>query len=392
MNRFSLLLFGCISSLFFFSFCNSTDDDPPLILSDKAIVLTNGILFNGVSLLPASNGMVAIEDGKIIYAGPRKSFSSSAKVYDVQGGSILPGVINSHVHNAYSITRLTTWAYNGVTTVRDEGILSTRPLEELIELRNNAAENPNLARLVSAGYIMTVPNGYGQMYVATVEEARDKVLEQLNKGVDLIKISQEDGYAGKSGLPKLSNEQMSAIINAAHGRGKLVSGHATQALYWDVLANAAVDDIAHICWDAVSSSTISKMIKKNIYLVPTFTVFRNYNSNMPACIDNLRMVVQNGGKIALGNDFGGGPGNFEDGIPMYEIECMSSAGMMPMQIITAATLNGAHVCGLEDKLGSLEEGKIADVIVLKDNPLKDLNAFKTLKMVIHSGVIIRNEL
>jgi imidazolonepropionase-like amidohydrolase len=132
------------------------------------------------------------------------------------------------------------------------------------------------------------------------------------------------------------------------------------------------------------------MVAKGIYLVPTFTVFRNYNAPIQTCVENLRRFVELGGQVALGNDYGGGPGQFELGIPMYEIEMMSQAGMTPMQIIVASTLNAARVSHVENELGTLEPGKIADVLVVKGNPLQDLNALRNVQMVIHSGVIIRN--
>lgn len=130
------------------------------------------------------------------------------------------------------------------------------------------------------------------------------------------------------------------------------------------------------------------MVKKNIYMTPTFTVFKNYGAPVETCVQNLSNFIKAGGKVALGNDYGGGPGNFELGIPMYEIEMMSKAGMTPMQIITASTLNAAHVANLEKELGTLEKGKTADLLILAGDPLKDINALKQIKTVIHQGKII----
>ena len=93
----------------------------------------------------------------------------------------------------------------------------------------------------------------------------------------------------------------------------------------------------------------------------------------------------------LGNDYGGGPGEFELGIPMYEIEQMSRAGMTPIQIITASTKNAAIVSGIEDQVGTLDAGKFADVLVVSGNPLDDLQNLTSIRMVIHNGTIIRDE-
>jgi imidazolonepropionase-like amidohydrolase len=257
-------------------------------------------------------------------------------------------------------------------------------------MRDATRKNPKYARLVSAGYMMTVPDGYGDLFVVSTQDARLKVLWQLDAGVDMIKVSLEDGYAGKSGLPKLSQEQLKAIIAAAHERGTRVSGHITQARYLSDLVDAGVDDVAHNAYDVIPLDVLQRMVAKGIYLVPTFTVFRNYNAPVQTCVENLRRFVEQGGQVALGNDYGGGPGQFELGIPMYEIEMMSKASMTPMQIIVASTLHAAHVSHLENELGTLEPGKIADVLVVKGNPLQDLHALKDVQLVIHAGVVIRN--
>jgi imidazolonepropionase-like amidohydrolase len=93
--------------------------------------------------------------------------------------------------------------------------------------------------------------------------------------------------------------------------------------------------------------------------------------------------------VALGTDYAGYYGTFELGMPMHEMEWMQQAGMTPMQIIAAGTHNAAHVCGLADLLGTLEVGKIADILVVEGDPLKDIHALLDQLWVIHNGVIIR---
>jgi len=369
-----------------------TPTPSPALTAQDTLALVNGTLVDGTGAEAVPNASIVIRGDRIVAVGPRASVSipAGAQVLDVGGGTILPGLINAHVHFAFDEQKLEVWAQGGVTTVRDEGIISSRPITELLALRDATRKNPKYARLVSAGYMMTVPDGYGSLFVASTQDARLKVLWQLDAGVDMIKVSLEDGYAGKSGLPKLSQEQLKAIIAAAHERGTRVSGHITQARYLSDLVDAGVDDVAHNAYDVVPLDVLQRMVARGIYLVPTFTVFRNYNAPVQTCVENLRRFVEQDGQVALGNDYGGGPGQFELGIPMYEIEMMSKAGMTPMQIIVASTLNAAHVSHLENELGTLKPGKIADVLVVKGNPLQDLHALKDVQLVIHAGVVIRN--
>ncbi len=379
---FALLLAACTSPA---SPAGSPQQD--------TLVLVNATLIDGTGSDPVPNAVVVIQGDRIVAAGSKENvrIPSGARAIDLEGATILPGFINAHVHFAYDEKKLEAWAQGGITTVRDEGIVSSGTLDSLLAQRDEFNQNPRLARLVSAGYMMAVPGGYGELIVTSPDEARQKVFEELDAGADLIKIAMEDGYAGRSGLPKLTDEEVAAIIAAAHERGTLVSGHITQAKYLEILVKAGVDDIAHIAYDVVSNEVWQEMVAKDIYLTPTFTVFRNYNAPVSTCVLNLRNFLKQGGQVALGNDYGGGPGEFELGIPMYEIEEMAKAEMTPMQIIVASTKNAAIISGVDDQLGTLEAGKIADVLVISGSPLEDLESLRNIRMVIHNGTIIRDE-
>jgi imidazolonepropionase-like amidohydrolase len=230
------------------------------------------------------------------------------------------------------------------------------------------------------------------MFVASTDEARQAVLTEADEGVEAVKVALEDGYAGTHGLPKLTPEELKAIVTTAHEHGLPVSGHITQGAYLQPMLEAGVDDIAHLPYDTIPLESLQQMVKQDVYLTPTFSVFRNYGAPVGMVQNNLRQFVGLGGKVALGNDYGGGPGNFELGIPMYEIQMMSQAGMTPMQVIVASTLNAAHVLRMDGKIGTLETGKFADILIVGGNPLDDLQALTKVKMVIHNGVVIRDEI
>jgi hypothetical protein len=108
-------------------------------------------------------------------------------------------------------------------------------------------------------------------------------------------------------------------------------------------------------------------------------------------VANLRRFVSAGGLVALGTDYDGYSCEFNLGLPTIEIGWMQKAGMTPMQIIVAGTRNAAHVCNLDRQLGTLEAGKIADVLVVNGDPLAELSALAKVRLVIHNGVVIRGE-
>lgn len=370
--------------------CAPVTEFPQPISGENIIALVNGTLIDGTGADPIPDAIVLINGDRILSVGSRSSvvIPKGVREIDLNGGTILPGFINAHVHDGFNKANLEAWAQGGVTTVRDEGMRSANNIAGLIALRNEASQDPKYARLVSAGLMMTVQGGYGQLYVSSADEARQKVNEELDLGVDMIKVSLEDGYAGTSGLPKLTPEQLAAIISAAHARNAQVSGHITQSAYIQQLVDSGVDDIAHLAYDPIAADTLKSMVQNGTYLTPTFTVFRNYNAPVSTCVQNLADFVRLGGKVALGNDYGGGPGSFELGIPMYEIEKMAEAGMTPMQIIQASTANAAHVVGLEGEIGVLEAGKIADVLVVAGSPLEDLGNLANVYLVMHNGTVI----
>lgn len=154
------------------------------------------------------------------------------------------------------------------------------------------------------------------------------------------------------------------------------------------MLDAGVDDIAHSSYDLIPYDILQRMVDEDVIMIPTFTVFRNYGGELSGCILNLKNFVKAGGLVALGNDFGGGPGDFELGIPMFEIEMMALADMTPMQIIQAATYNAAITVGQEAQIGTLEKGKIADILVVEGDPLADLQVLTNIRLVIHNGTII----
>jgi imidazolonepropionase-like amidohydrolase len=129
-------------------------------------------------------------------------------------------------------------------------------------------------------------------------------------------------------------------------------------------------------------------VAKDVYIVPTLAVWKAYNM-LGSAADNLGRFVAAGGKVALGDDYGSAEG-FALGMPMRDIEMMKEAGMTSMQIIVAGTQHGAHVCSLGDELGTLEEGKVADVLVVNGDPLQNIHALVETWMVIHGGTVIRS--
>jgi len=392
IKRRSLFILGLVFLVPFLSACEKKEEKQ----SAASIALTNGTIIDGLGGTTIANGVLVIRQDKIEAVGPRGvvSIPAGSRVIDIRGGTVLPGVINAHVHIHNNMALLKDWARAGVTTVRDVG----GP-----ENYSGAAENnrdPYSARLVTSGPMVSVPGGYpsvpwgGTNMVAVIspEDAYQKVNQLLDKGADIIKIAVEHGAVFGLDIPSLTTEEISSIVRAAHERGKPVSVHLLASADLALSLESEVDDIAHMVVDDLPDPLIAKMVARETYWEPTLELWHNVGNDFgPRAIQNLAKFVRAGGKIALGTDFGGYNKPFELGMPIKEMQWLREAGMTNGQIIVSATRNAAHVCNLDGQLGTLEPGKIADILVVKGGPLVDISILGNPLLVIRNGVIIRQE-
>lgn len=362
------------------------------------IALTNGSLIDGTGAPVIHDAVVIIKGERLLAVGNPSEISipAEAQIVDLQGGTILPGFINAHVHQGFIENNLRAWAFDGVTTVRDLGG------PRAFGLRDSLSADPRNARLIAAGPMVTVLDGYpdifwggGGLIVDSPEDARNKVGQLLDDGADIIKVSLETGgifgMVGLNSWPILSPAQLNAVVETAHRRGTRVSAHVTNWPQLKLALDAGVNDIAHIVTTEVSDALIRRMVDNRVYWVPTFELMAGMRppNAQRVLFDNLRRFVAAGGNVALGTDFAGANMTFQLGMPTREMEYMQAAGMTPMQIIVAATKNAAYVCNREKDLGTLEKGKIADIIVVKGDPLQDIHSLTHIQYVFHSGVQIR---
>lgn len=391
-NKIFFILYTIIITILTVN-CKNPVSNKISINNEEVIALINGVLIDGTGSDPIPDIQIVVQNKKITYVG---NYSESvippeARIIDVNSSYVLPGFMNTHIHSGYNENYLQKWARSGVTTVRDIGNLTTSPAEGF-SIRNTLLNDNSNARLVAAGPLVTTIGGYGNYPVSSPDDAEQIINKLIDDGADLIKIAIEDNLQGRT-WEMLFIEEIERIVLTAHKKNKRVAAHISRSHHLDMAIRCGVDDVDHMAVNFVPDSLINFMIEQNMYWVPTLELWKGvsdmYSLNwIDIAKSNLRRFVQAGGKIALGTDYDGYVTPFDLGMPITEIKLMEEAGMTPMQIIVAATKHGAFVCGLENELGTIEQGKIADIIVIKDNPLENLDALLNVEIVIHNGVII----
>lgn len=390
-------------------------------LQSASLVVTNGIVIDGTGADPITDGLVAIHRNRIVAVGQTSDFKipDEAVVIDAAGGTILPGVINSHAHRvATAATRRHLFLLDGVTSVCDLGDLLVRMQKFEQEQINSGLA----ARGFKAGPIITAPGGFPGSFgspkyeIQGEEEAEIAVRDLQARGADFIKVALEPTLFGES-FPVMSLQELRAIVATAHAHGLLVRAHVTQSAILDIALEAGVDVIEHVPMPSYSLENMDsmfddagdfrlppkletqmlRMIEQEIVLVPTLDIMTNetllrreLESEPEAFIQGVLGVVRyfhdSGGTIAVGNDYGN-PG-VDPGMPLGEMELLESAGLSPMEVIEAATMHAAYVCGHGDELGTLEIGKLADLIVVDGDPLVDLNVMDTVLFVVKDGEVV----
>ena len=422
-----------------------------LYAADADVVVLKGArLIDGTGSPAVENSVVVIKAGKIAAAGPAASVKApkGAKVVDVTGKTIMPGLISAHSHlgvmlkgvqreDAYTrenvMASLNQYEQYGVTSMMSLGV--NRDLIYEIRAEQRAGKLGG-ASVFSADRGNGVPNALppfklapDQMYrPANAAEARKDVDEAAARHADFLKLWLDDGFGA---FPKMKPEVYKAVIDEGHKKKIKVAAHVFYLNDAKALVASNVDVLAHSIRDLpVDQELISAMKAKGTWYIATLTVdqsfflFADYsgwrknqfltaalspevramfeapnykagveaNPVVPKCraamaqaMKNLKALNDAGVKIGFGTDSGAAPPSRIPGYAEHnELELMVSSGLTPMRSITIATGETAKLIGIKDR-GTLQKGKRADLIVLAANPLDNISNTQTLVTIYHDG-------
>lgn len=397
-----------------------------------------GQFFSGKDETVQENMAIIIDKNKIIEVCPYHQLPTfDGEIIDLSNQFVMPGLIDAHVHinmngeadmmnliSHTTIGELTLLSMNhaqkdlmaGFTTLRDEGAYGFSD----VSLKN--AINAGLVigpRLLVSGMSISSTGGHGDNHltpymtggsfstiVNSPSEARKAARYTFKYGADQIKLMATGGvisFGDEPGAPELSFEEMKAALDIANSRGKLSSAHAHGAEGIKLAIRAGITSIEHGMM--IDEEGIDMLAEYGVYLIPTIiAAYRivefGSQSGIPAwavekasrCLENhgtnLKKMIKKGVKIGFGSD-AATPYN-KHGEQGFEFELMTRYGFTPVQTLLCATKVNSELLKMNDKIGSIEVGKLADIVAFDKSPLLDIKAMTDCRFVMKDGVVYKH--
>jgi imidazolonepropionase-like amidohydrolase len=399
-------------------------DDPRRIVvkpgprgPEGTLVLRNGRIFDGTGA-PARAGTLVMERNKIVKILPANStdWPKDAQVVDVSGKTILPGLIDLHTHLTYplneedfgvamndadatlrGVEKLRYFIESGITSVRDVGSKGDVPFRLKVWVAENRIPGP---RVFPAGAFITGEGGHstentpdeviGLMGATRLasgpDDWRQAVREQFHKGADVIKLGSH-----------FSPEEVKAAVTEAHELGLKVTVDA-ETFYIQRAVEAGADTIEHPL--PRSEETIQLMAKKGVAADPTLIPYqiifeewggyfgstsRRFTFSKDANLEMLKRLRRAGIRCGIGTDLILHWYRYMPGPYIRELKNFVEAGWSVPEALVAATKTNAEILDMDDRLGTLQSGKLADVLVVDGKPDENLDDLAKVDMVIRDG-------
>ena len=414
--------------------------------ADQPIVLKAARMFDGKSNALVQNAVIIIQGDKIVDAGSNLPTPNGAQVIDLGDATLSPGFIDAHTHltadfsGNYSERRLQELDMNvseqaiiataharatveaGFTTVRDLGsrFVSSREFVD-VALRNSINKGVIVGpRMLVATKGIGATGGhfdptsgfrdflfgrepdYTDGIADGPDEIRKAVRFEVKNGADVIKAAVSGGVlslADEVDTPQLTPAEMTALVDESHRLRKKVAVHCHGDEAAREAIEAGVDSIEHGSF--MKPETLMMMKKKGTFLTPTLMasewIMSKLDNYPPALQAKAKAATaarsemfHNAIKMGIKISFGTDAAVFPHGQNAKEFKLMVDLGMTPIDALKSATANDAELLGIGQKVGTLEKGKLADIIAMPGDPILDITATERVSFVMRQGKIIRN--
>lgn len=407
--------------------------------SPKRVAVRAGKLIDGKSDHPIANALILVEDGKITSVTAGGTAPAGVEVVDLSHATVLPGLMDLHTHVLLqgdvtaadydeqllkqSIPYRAILAARNARIALDHGFTTLRDLETegamyadvdvKMAIQRGEVPGPRIFTSTRAmtptgmypllGYSWEIQVPHGVQFVDGVEGARLAVREQISHGADWIKYYSDRGYfftpdGVLHSKVNFRDDEARAIVEEAHRLGHKVAAHSIGSDGIAASLRAGVDSIEH--GDGYTDELLDLTVKQGAYWCPTVMVGAyvapGRSGNWVKMVDLERKAfgqgVKKGVKIVMGTDAGGFPWTDPNLNEAKEFHYYVDYGMTPMQAIRSGTAVGAEMLGWSDRLGSVEPGKLADLVAVAGDPLSDITELERVRFVMKEGIVYKNDL
>jgi len=417
MIRWKSALGTCLGIISFAALLCSQTPQAPQIIAVRA-----GRLFDSKSAQMLANQVIVIQGERISDVGPadQVKIPAGTQVIDLSQASVLPGLVDGHTHVYDTLsagnrvnTSIEAWTLlalkeaqvdlrAGFTTVRDVGTHGEGYGDADVRNAINKGLFDGPRMQVSTRGIGASGADYigipgmkitaGNQNITGPADAREVVREQIRYGADWIKIFPAGNYsfspAGELYVePTFTLEEVQAIVDEAHRHHRKVAAHAFGGEGLRNAVVAGVDTVEH--GQALDESEMTMMVQKGILEHDRKETGGKYS--LPAIHEKtFTMALATGVKIMFGSGVDGNP--YAHGTQGNEFEWLVRHGMAPAKVIQAATSVDAEMLGWQDRIGTVEKGKYADLVGVSGDPVKDITELQRVKFVMKGGKVVRNDL
>ena len=404
-------------------------------IASGTTIIANGQLVDGNGGSPVPDAAVVIQDGRIAYAGPAArapQVTPEAKRIDARGGTILPGLVEAHFHATYfnvealedldikyPVEYVTLLAANnarlalecGYTAARSGGCLFNIDVWLKKAIENDMVPGPRLSasgrEICGVGGLMDWNPDFRKigmdglvLLVNGPDEARAAVRRLVKDGVEWVKTYP----TGDAAAPDTNDhhtlcmtfEEMHAVVATAHNHGMKVTGHCRATAGIKNALRAGYDTLEHATF--IDDESLDMLLARNTPVVPALyfevvsiqrgpefglsqRVIDGHQETLDGGVESCRRILRAGGRLGMGGDYGFGwnpHGDYARELTFF----VKQVGFTPLETITCATRTGAEIMGRADEFGTVEAGKLADLLIVDGDVLADISLLEDRKRFI----------